>query len=128
MLPLLLMPESIHRQGGFGPEIEIPFEIRKILVKLGVTRIIERESLDIAVWGSADKSDWGAKPLVHFPQKFYCGTYSLLLDLTNHPAVRYLRVQYKLNQWGRRDERAPLFGFFVSADAALEPTSARAVA
>jgi hypothetical protein len=82
---------------------------------LGITRIIEQESLDISVWGSADNADWGTKPLLSYPQKFYCGTYQVLLDLNDRPEVRYLRVQWKVGRWGRGASK-PLFGFYVFAE------------
>ena len=39
---------------------------------------------------------------------------SLLLDLSQHPEIRYLRVQWKMNRWGR-GEPTPLFGFYLVA-------------
>ena len=40
---------------------------------LAITKIIEQESLDLSIFGSADGATWGAKPIAAFPQKFYCG-------------------------------------------------------
>ncbi len=113
MLPDFLVPETVTRQNGTSPEVELGVSSGKqLLLTLGITRIIEQESLDIEVWGSSDRTTWGDKPLLKFPQKFYCGTYSLLLSLESHPQVKYLRVNYKLNRWGR-GEPTPLFGFYV---------------
>ena len=118
MLPNFLFPETVTRQNGTGPELELgAVSGTKLLLTLGITRIIEQESLDVEVWGSTDKVAWGDKPILKFPQKFYCGTYSLLLDLTKHPDVNYLRIAYKLNRWGRGDA-TPLFGFYVFAERA----------
>jgi hypothetical protein len=118
MLPNFLLPETVTRQNGTGPDLELgAMSGTKLLLTLGITRIIEQESLDVEVWGSADKTTWGEKPILRFPQKFYCGTYSLLLDLTKHPELNYLRITYKLNRWGRGDE-TPLFGFYVFAERA----------
>ena len=72
-----------------------------LILTLGITRIIEQESIDIAIWGSADGTDWGAKPLVTFPQKFYCGTYQIVLDLSERPDVKYLRAKWAVNRWGK---------------------------
>ena len=55
-----------------------------------------------------------------FPQKFYCGTYPLVLDLTPHPHIRYLRGQWKMNRWGPRDT-TPLFGFYLTAEESVMP-------
>jgi hypothetical protein len=85
-----------------------------ILVTLGITRIIEQESLDVSIWGSADNAEWGAKPLVAFPQKFYCGTYQILLDLHAHPDVRHVRAKYQAQRWGKGDPK-PLFGAYIFA-------------
>lgn len=113
MVPDFLLPETVTRQNGTGPEVELGQSSGKqLLLTLGITRIIEQESLDLEIWGSADRASWGDKPLVRFPQKFYCGTYTLLLNLANHPEVKFLRVNFKLNRWGR-GEPTPLFGFYV---------------
>lgn len=115
MLPNFLLPETVTHASGKGQEVQLDDTSgRLVLLTLGVTRIIEQESLTIEIWGSPDKSDWGTKPLLKFPQKFYCGTYSQLLDLTTKPDIKYLRVDYEVNRWGRGDAH-PLFGFYVFA-------------
>jgi hypothetical protein len=118
VLPNFLVPETVIREAGTGPDFELgPSQGKLLLVTLGITRIIEQESLDISILGSADNSDWGNKPLISFPQKFYCGTYQMLLDLTEHKEVKYLRAQWKVNRWGR-GELKPLFGFYLFAQEA----------
>ncbi|MDX2149422.1 MAG: hypothetical protein SFV54_01710 [Bryobacteraceae bacterium] len=113
MLPNFLLPETTAREDGSGPVLELGESAGKLLVlTLGITRIIEQESLDLSIWGSADGVEWGSRALVAFPQKFYCGTYTMLLDLTDRPEVRHIRVQWKMNRWGRGDSK-PLFGFYV---------------
>ena len=115
MLPQFLLPETVARQDGMGTEIT--FERKIVQLTLGITRIIAQESLEVSVWGSADGEHW--RPLVSFPQKFYCGTYSIHLDLTRHGDVRYLRAQWKMDRWTRcsnHDECAPLFGFYLRAE------------
>ena len=54
------------------------------------------------------------RPLVSFPQKFYCGTYQIELDLSAHPDVAHLRTQWKVSRWGRGAPE-PLFGFYLFA-------------
>jgi len=115
MRPAFLVPETIVRESGKSPELELSATGQPLLVTLGINRIIEQESLDIFIYGSKDGSDWGTKPLLRFPQKFYCGTYSMLLDLSQHPDIRFLRAEYKANRWGRGDSQ-PLFGFYVFVD------------
>jgi hypothetical protein len=123
MLPCFLLPEAVIREDGEGPEMSLGASQGKLLLlTLGITRIIEQESLDISIWGSADKVNWGAKPLVSFPQKFYCGTYQLLLDLAPYPEVRHLRARYKVNRWGHGEPK-PLFGAYLF----VQETQQRAV-
>jgi hypothetical protein len=111
-----LLPETVVREDGFGPAIEVSTAQGKTLeITLGITRIREQESLDVSIWGSPDGTNWGAKPLASFPQKFYCGAYSITLDLEAHPEARFLRAQWKMNRWGRGDT-TPLFGFCVFAE------------
>jgi hypothetical protein len=117
MLPTFLQPEILAREDGTGPA----FPLERVgggvlLLTLGITRTIEQQSLDISVWGSPDGKNWGTKPLLALPQKFYCGTYSIMLDLAQHADVNFLRVQWKMNRWGR-GEPSPLFGFYVAAEA-----------
>ena len=53
MLPNFLLPESIARSDGKGPEIDLGSKQGKLLVlTLGITRILEQESLEVSVWGS----------------------------------------------------------------------------
>jgi len=124
MLPAFLVPETVVRQEGAGPEVALgQAQGKPLLLTLGITRIIEQESLDVSIWGSPDGVNWGTKPLVSFPQKFYCGTYHLELDLSAHPEITHLRAQWKVNRWGR-GEPTPLFGFYLFVQEASE---ARAV-
>ena len=114
MVPTFLLPENVALADGVGAEIALGAAGGKpLLLTLGITRIIEQESLDVAIYGSADGEKW--EPLTSFPQKFYCGTYSLLLDLKRRPEIRSLRAQWKMGRWGR-GEPTPLFGFYLFAD------------
>jgi hypothetical protein len=113
MLPQFLLPETTVRDAGTGPELDLADQAGgTLLLTLGITRIIEQESLDISIWGSADGSDWGTKPLATFPQKFYCGTYQILLDLSDRPEIKRLRVKWAVNRWGKGDPK-PLFTVYL---------------
>jgi hypothetical protein len=115
MLPGFLLPETTIRDAGNGSELDLAgAQGRVVLLTLGITRIIEQESLDVAVWGSVDGKEWGTRPVIAFPQKFYCGTYQILVDLTQHPDVKYVRVKWNAQRWGKGDSK-PLFGFYVFA-------------
>ena len=113
MLPQFLLPETTVREAGTGADLEIgDHEGGTLILTLGITRIIEQESIDVSIWGSADGTEWGAKPLLTFPQKFYCGTYQILLDLSDRPEVKYLRAKWAVNRWGKGDPK-PLFTVYL---------------
>ena len=115
MLPGFLVPETTVREAGAGSELDLgESRDRLVLLTLGITRIIEQESLDVSIWGSGDGAEWGAKPLIAFPQKFYCGTYQILLDLTHRSDVRFLLTKWSAQRWGKGNAQ-PLFGFYVFA-------------
>jgi hypothetical protein len=128
MLPNFLVPESIARSDGKGPEVDLGPKRGKLLVlTLGITRILEQESLEVSVWGSADGEHWGSRPLVTYPPKFYCGIYSILLNLASRPEVRFLRVQWKMSTWSRQGV-APMFGFYLYTEESGARMGAAAVA
>jgi hypothetical protein len=124
MLPSFLLPEAVIREDGDGPIVSLGSSQGKLLLlTLGITRIIEQESLDISVWGSTDQQNWGVKPLASFPQKFYCGTYQLLVDLAGLPEIQHLKATCKVARWGRGEPR-PLFGAYLF----VQETEPRAIA
>ena len=124
MLPEFLLQETTVREAGSGPVIDLDCkEGETLILTLGITRIIEQESIDISIWGSADAADWGAKPLLSFPQKFYCGTYQMLLDLSEKTGVRYLRVKWQVNRWGKGDPK-PLFSVYLFAQVTADQMAA----
>jgi hypothetical protein len=86
---------------------------RVYLVTLSISQIIEQESLDVSIYGSADGATWTAKSIAAFPQQFYTGEYPLLLDLTAHPEVKLVRAHWEVARWGRGSE-TPMFEFGVS--------------
>lgn len=116
MLPNFLLPEQEIRDNGNGPAVELgPAAGGLLAVTLGIHRIIEQESLDLAISGSEDGEKWLARPLITFPQKFYCGVYSRVLDLREQPNIRFVRAEWKVNRWGRGEPK-PLFGIYVFAE------------
>jgi hypothetical protein len=117
VLGKFLLPENIARADGIGPSVDVAVGHGKLLViTLGIGRVLEQERLTISVWGSPDTRNWGCGSLMSFPSKYYCGMYSRLLNLANHPQVRYLRVEWKMTRWARC-EVTPLFGFYVFVEA-----------
>lgn len=113
MVSKVLLPEAVTRQDGTGPEIELDEIGTSLLLTLGITRILERENLDVSVWGSADGKEW--RQLAAFPRKFYCGTYSIPLDLARHPDVRQVRAQWRMSSWDMLEPK-PLFSFYLHAE------------
>ncbi|MGA2374460.1 MAG: hypothetical protein ABSF72_03005 [Candidatus Sulfotelmatobacter sp.] len=109
----LVAAKTVVNAKGDGPTADVSgAEGRVFLLTLDITQIIEQESLDVSVYGSADGATWGAKPVAGFPQKFYRGEWPLLLDLTAHPDVKFVRAHWDVARWGRGVE-TPMFEFGV---------------
>jgi len=109
--PLYLLPEHMSRTDGIGSALDLASKSGKLLVAtLGINHVIEHGGLVVSIWGSKDGLDWGSKPLVSFPQKYYCGLYSVLLNLARNPEIRYLRPQWSMKAWAK-SHTIPLFSF-----------------
>ena len=128
MLSNFLLPERTVVTDGRGPAVDLGFRpgSRRYLT-LGITRITEHELLEVSVWGSMDGEHWGSRPLATYPPKFYCGIYSILLNLVSSTEIRYLRVQWKMSRWSKR-EVTPMFGFYLYAEESGARVGAAAVA
>ena len=111
---MFLLPETVARKDGSGAQVAIGFRVVKLT--LGITRSIAQECLEVSICGSADGEHW--ESLATFPHKFYCGTYSMVVDLSRRPDVRHLRAEWKMGRW-KHDEEAPLFEFYLRAEDAL---------
>ncbi len=115
MVEAFLVPEktTVAAKGdGAGVDISAA-QSRVFLLTLNISNVIEQESLDVSIFGSADGAAWDAKALGAFPQKFYRGQHPLLLDLTQLPQVKFLRAHWEVNRWGRGVE-TPMFEFAVA--------------
>lgn len=112
---LILVPANTQVTAkGDGPAVDISAAANRVfLVTLSITKIIEQESLDLSIYGSADGSSWTAKSIAAFPQLFYTGESPLLLDLSTQPDVKFVRAHWEVNRWGRGTE-TPMFEFGVS--------------
>lgn len=118
MIPAFLVPETITHAHGEGLAVDLNgARPDALLVTLGITHVIEQEGLLVSLYGSADGVTWDAAPLGVFPQKFYTGVSTIVLDLTAHPHVAFLRAQWKAVRWGRGD-KTPSFTFYVFAESA----------
>ncbi|MBI4904449.1 MAG: hypothetical protein HY820_12480 [Acidobacteria bacterium] len=124
MSPVCLFPDELVQDAGFGPEVNIiDGRGTPLLLTLSITRMMEQHTLSVAIWGSTNGRDWGGRPLVVLPNRCYCGEYTHMLDLSNWPEVRFLKVEYNLTGWGF-DERVQVSRFGIVA----EPTHELAMA
>jgi hypothetical protein len=112
MLNTFLVPaKTVVSAKGDGPAVDVSSAAGRVfLLTLEITNIVEQESLELAVFGSPDGTAWNVKSLVSYPQKFYRGEYPLLLDLTAHPDVKFVRAHWEVARWGRGSE-TPMFEF-----------------
>lgn len=111
---VLVPAKTVASAKGDGPGVDVSGAASRVfLVTLAITKIIEQESLDLSILGSADGATWSAKSIAAFPQKFYCGESPLLLDLTTHPEVKFVRAHWEMARWGRGTETS-MFEFGVT--------------
>jgi len=115
MIDTFLVPEkTVVSAKGDSPVVDVSAASNRIfLLSLNITGIVEQESLDVSIHGSADGTTWGPKPLTNFPQKFYQAQHPLLLDLTAHSDVKFVRAHWEVSRWGRGSE-TPMFEFHVT--------------
>jgi len=111
---VLVADKTVVSSKGDGPAVDLGDASNRVfLLTLDISDIIEQESLELSIFGSADGAAWDAKPLVTYPQEFYRGQYPLLLDLTAHPEVKFVRAHWDVARWGRGVE-TPRFEFGLS--------------
>ncbi len=115
MIDTFLVPDkTVVTAKGDGPALDVgQAEGRVFLLTLAITNIVEQESLDVAIYASADGAAWDAKPVAAFPQKFYREEVPLLLDLSARPEVKFIRAHWEVGRWGRGSE-IPMFEFHVT--------------
>jgi hypothetical protein len=115
MIDTLLVPEkTVVSAKGDGPAVDVSGAANRVfLLTLNITNIVEQESLDVSIQGSADGAAWGGKPLANFPQKFYRGLHPLLLDLNGQAGIKFVRAHWEVGRWGRGSE-TPMFEFHVT--------------
>ncbi|MFZ0319196.1 MAG: hypothetical protein WAL56_08725 [Candidatus Sulfotelmatobacter sp.] len=108
---VLVADKTVVSAKGDGPAVDVSGASgRAFLLTLDITNIIEQESFELSIFGSADGAAWEAKPLASYPQIFYRGESPLLLDLTAHPTVKFIRAHWEVARWGRGTE-TPMFEF-----------------
>jgi hypothetical protein len=98
----LVPQKTVATAKGDGAALDISGAASRVfLLTLDITNILEQQSLDVSIYGSADGAAWDAKPRAVFPQKFYRGEHPLLLDLSAHPQAKFLRAHWEIGRWGR---------------------------
>ncbi|HSU31617.1 MAG TPA: hypothetical protein VLJ11_10300 [Bryobacteraceae bacterium] len=117
VLPAFLIPETTIHESGKGEALDLGEDASTVLVTLGITETVEQESLLVSLHGSADGAEWSATPLVTFPQKFYSGVSSVIVDPRAQGPFRYLRAEWKTNRWGR-GSKTPTFRVYLFAERA----------
>ncbi|MGC2450523.1 MAG: hypothetical protein WA477_22925 [Candidatus Sulfotelmatobacter sp.] len=111
---ILVPPGTNVTAKGDGQAVDVSDTSNRVfLATLAITKIIEQESLDVAIFGSADGATWEPKFIAAFPQKFYTEESPLLLDLTAHPSIKFVRAHWEVARWGRGNE-TPMFEFGVT--------------
>jgi hypothetical protein len=103
MIDTVLVPQktTVNAKGD-GSAVDVSSATSRVfLLTLDITDIIEQEALDVSIYGSADGTTWEPKPLTSFPQKFYRGQHPLLLDLSDHVDIKFLRAHWETLRWGR---------------------------
>jgi len=123
MEPTFLIPEQTVEKNGASEPIALGDSAGKmLLLTLGILDVVEQESLDVAVYGSADGQEWEKTPLRVFPQKFYRGSSSLLCDLSSRPEIKFLRGEWKVHRWGV-GYKTPRFRFYLFTEEFQEPAA-----
>jgi hypothetical protein len=121
MLPGFLLPETTIQSNGNGSALEVSGGAALILLTLGIEEVREQQSLQLAIYGSADGNTWSGEPLVEFPQKFYAGVSAVLVDLSRYGGVGFLRAEWKVDRWGRGD-KLPMFRVYLFAEGLAKNT------
>jgi hypothetical protein len=98
-----LIPQgTLVQENGSGSAVDIRTSpTRTFFCVMDISDQIEQESVDVAIWGSADGENWGTQPILKLPQQFYRGETRAVLDLSLVPGINFIRAGWELNRWGR---------------------------
>jgi hypothetical protein len=119
----LIPPNTKMESNGDGASFDISSSgTRTFLCLLTVADQLEQESLDVSIYGSADRENWTAKPILKLPQQFYRGHTKMVLDLSLRPEIKFIRASWQLNRWGRG---APLPMFVAGLELSEIPAMSR---
>ncbi|MEZ5400435.1 MAG: hypothetical protein R2729_12255 [Bryobacteraceae bacterium] len=125
MSPAYLVTEEVRREDGVSPSWPVP-DADTLRITVGITRIVEQESLDVVIEGApANEENW--RPLLYFARKFYCGEYSQSVQRDQVNDIDRLRVRWRISRWHNSGPQ-PLFQFYVTAEEAEVPMAMAAAA
>ena len=98
----LIAPATLLQENGHGEAVDVRASAtRTFYCSMLIREQIEQESVDVAIWGSADGENWGTHPLLKLPQQFYRGETRAVLELVLVPEINFIRAGWELNRWGR---------------------------
>ncbi len=103
MFDVFLVPEkTIITAKGDSEPLDVSAASNPVfLLTLSITDVIEQESIEVSLFTSADGTTWDPKPVASFPQRFYIGSYPLLVDLSAASGAKFVRAHWEVNRWGR---------------------------
>ena len=103
MLDAFLVPaKTVVTAKGDSEPLDISgANSRVFLLTLLISSIVEQEGMDVLVYTSADGTTWDTKAVGGMEQKFYPGEYPLMVDLSEKPDAKFVRVHWDVYRWGR---------------------------
>jgi hypothetical protein len=119
----LIAPATLLQENGHGEAVDVRASAtRTFYCSMLIREQIEQESVDVAIWGSADGENWGTHPLLKLPQQFYRGETRAVLELVLVPEINFIRAGWELNRWGRVAP-SPMFvlGLHLTEVPAMKP-------
>lgn len=119
----LIAPATLLQENGHGEAVDVRASAtRTFYCSMLIREQIEQESVDVAIWGSADGENWGTHPLLKLPQQFYRGETRAVLELVLVPEISFIRAGWELNRWGRVAP-SPMFvlGLHLTEVPAMKP-------
>ena len=107
MFESAFLPEkTVITEKGESPAIEVSgAKGRVFLIVLEISAILEQQSFDLTIYGSADGQTWTPRPILTFTQQFYVSQTPMLLDLNSQPEIKFLQARWQVNRWGRGPEK-----------------------
>lgn len=112
-LPAFLIPECrIEANGSTEPTAVDP--AAPLLITLGITEVLEQQSLQLVIEGSTNGTEWPTEFALALPEKFYEGVSTVYLDPAKN-GITQIRASWKVNRWGR-GSKTPVFKLYLFAE------------